>query len=53
MDRVIKEVEQANLRIIDKVSGLQAQYRENIQDYKKLDTIINPRYHTFYWDGLE
>jgi uncharacterized protein YaaN involved in tellurite resistance len=40
MDRVIKEVEQANLRIIDKVSGLQTQYRENIQDYKKLDTII-------------
>lgn len=40
MDRVIKEVEQANLRIIDKVSGLQKQYQENIQDYKKLDTII-------------
>jgi uncharacterized protein YaaN involved in tellurite resistance len=40
MDRVITEVEDANIRIIGKVKGLQDQYKENLDDYKKLEVII-------------
>lgn len=41
MDRVIGEVEQANLRIIDKVKSLQVMYQSNLQDYKSLDALIH------------
>lgn len=40
MDRTLNEVEQANVRMMDKVKDLQTQYKSNIEDYRKLDTLI-------------
>lgn len=53
MDRVISQVEQANSRIIDKVVGLQAQYKENLQDYKNLDIIIKDAEEAFFHKKTE
>jgi uncharacterized protein YaaN involved in tellurite resistance len=41
MDRVIKEVDDANTRILAKAVSLQQQYQSNLQDYKNLEMIIN------------
>lgn len=41
MDKIIVEIDQANHRIIDKLNGLQVQYRENLVEYKKLEVLIH------------
>lgn len=40
MDRIVSEVEQANGRILQKVKGLQDQYRTNLKDYNDLEQLI-------------
>jgi uncharacterized protein YaaN involved in tellurite resistance len=40
MDRILAEVEQANGRILKKVSDLQVQYKDNLKDFNDFDIII-------------
>ena len=47
MDRVIGEVDTANARITVKLEGLQVLYRENLNEYKKLDSLIKDAKEVF------
>lgn len=47
MDRIVKEVEDANTRILSKITSLQSQYQQNIQDYKNLEIIIKNAVEAF------
>ena len=40
MDKIIDEIDQANHRIIAKLNGLQVQYRENLNEYHRLENLI-------------
>lgn len=40
MDKIIEEIDQANHRIINKLNGLQVQYRENLNEYHRLEVLI-------------
>lgn len=40
MDKIISEIDQANHRIITKLNGLNAQYRDNLQEYHRLELLI-------------
>lgn len=47
MDRVVNEVDSANQRIIGKLKGLQELYRDNLDDYKKLEVLIKDAEEVF------
>ena len=40
MDRIISEVDGANVLILEKVKGLQEQYKSNLVDYQNLEQLI-------------
>lgn len=47
MDRILGEVENANSRILQKISDLQRQYQDNIKDYNDFDIIIHDAIEAF------